>query len=41
MTKDFITGSHTIVEKIDLIVLIDNTQAVPGVGDIVVPNDCW
>ena len=35
MTKDFITGSHTIVEKIDLIVLIDNTQAVPGVGDIV------
>ena len=35
ITKDFINGEHPIVEKIDLIVLIDNTQAIPGVGDIV------
>ena len=35
ITKDFITGEHVIVEKIDLIVLIDNTQAVPSQGDIV------
>ena len=35
VTKDFINGEHAIVEKIDLIVLIDNTQAIPSVGDTV------
>jgi len=35
LSKEFINGEHSIVEKIDLIILIDNTQAVPGVGDTV------
>ena len=35
LSKEFINGEHAIVEKIDLIILIDNTQAVPGVGDTV------
>ena len=35
LNKQFFTKQHTIVDKIDVILLIDNTQAVPGVGDTI------
>ena len=39
LNKQFFTKQHTIVDKIDVILLIDNTQAVPGVGDTIVSAD--
>ena len=35
LTKAFFTKQQTIVDKIDVILLIDNTQAVPSVGDVI------
>ena len=35
MTKAFLDGEHAIVEKIDDILLIDNTQAIPSVGETI------
>ena len=35
LTKEFFDGNHTIVEKVDDILLVDNTQAIPSVGETI------
>ena len=35
LSKQFFDGNHTIVDKIDDILLVDNTQAIPSVGETI------
>jgi len=35
LNKQFFDGNHTITEKIDDILLVDNTQAIPSVNDVI------
>jgi hypothetical protein len=35
LTKDFFTGEHTIVSKVDDILVVDSTQSIPDVDDTI------
>ena len=35
LSSDFFNGEHVIQEKIDDILLVDNTQAIPDVGEVI------